>query len=393
MTDLSSLPSMTRPGFHPECRHYSGYKPCPKGGDHCDQCGPEDLRGTEILIIKLGAMGDALRSKCLLTGLKRRWPQSWITWLTHPGSEAIVGDPLVDEVRVLNTEGVLALEGRRFDVLLCLDKDAAALALARKLNAELKLGYAPTAHNTVDVWNKGAEYALRLGLSNEAKYRENRLSHQRILYRMAEMEYDNDEYGLSVGDSSRIAADSLFAKLKVPANRPVIGINTGCGPVFETKAWTVEGFVQLINSLGAAGDVSLVLLGGRLEEPLHCELMTACGNLTGKTLFDSGNFNSLEDFFAIVGKCDVVLSSDSLAMHVAIALKKHVVAFFGPTCEQEIDLFGRGEKIVTDYGCSPCYLKRCDVRPSCMQAMTAESVEAAVRRVLASRQPVERTGT
>ncbi len=384
---------MPRPGFHPECRHYTGYKPCPKGGDDCDACGPEDMRGTEILVIKLGAMGDALRSKCLLPGLKRRWPRSWIVWLTNPGSEAIVRDPMVDEIRVLNAEGLLALEGRRFDALFCLDKDAAALSLSRRIDAAAKFGYAPTAHNTVDVWNQGSEHALRMGLSNEFKYRRNELTHQRILYRMAELEYEGDGYGLSIPDASRAAAGAMFERFGLPPGRPVIGINTGCGPVFETKAWTVEGFASLLKSMGGAGDASLVLLGGRQEEALHRELMAACGELAGRTVFDSGNFNSLEDFFAIVDRCDAVLSSDSLAMHVAIALKKRVVAFFGPTCEQEIDLFGRGEKIVTDFECSPCYLKTCDVRPSCMQSMKAQDVEDALRRALAGRQPAGRTGT
>ena len=131
------------PGFHPDCRHYTGYKPCPKGGDDCEMCTPQDARGTEILIIKIGAMGDALRTKCLLPGLKKRHPHSWITWLTAPGSESIVRDPRVDEIRTLTAEGVLALEGRRYDFLLCLDKEPGALAVARKLEAGRKLGYAP----------------------------------------------------------------------------------------------------------------------------------------------------------------------------------------------------------------------------------------------------------
>ena len=69
-------------------------------------------------------------------------------------------------------------------------------------------------------------------------------------------------------------------------------------------------------------------------------------------------------------------------MHIAIALKKHVVAFFGPTCEQEIDLYGRGEKIVTDYSCSPCYLKKCNIDPTCMEAMKSSTVINAIIRQL-----------
>ena len=223
-----------------------------------------------------------------------------------------------------------------------------------------------------------------MGLSDDFKFFRNRLTHQQILGRMAELEDEPGEYDLTISDSARARARQTFDRLGLPAGRPVVGINTGCGPVFETKAWTESGFTELIRSLGEDGRVSVLLLGGTREAELHERLTDVCGDLTGRTVFDAGTDNPLEDFFALVDVCGVVVSTDSLAMHVGIALKKRVVAFFGPTCEQEIDLFGRGEKIVTDYDCSPCYLKTCDVRPSCMQALSAETVEAAVRRQLAA---------
>ena len=106
------------------------------------------------------------------------------------------------------------------------------------------------------------------------------------------------------------------------------------------------------------------------------------GDAAGRFVFDGGNDNSLECFFGLVEKVAVLLSADSLAMHVAIALKRPVVAWFGPTCEQEIDLFGRGEKIVTDFACSPCYLKVCPKPVTCMEAMGSDVVWAATERVL-----------
>lgn len=364
-----------------DCRFYSGYKPCGRFNG-CPECPHYEPRGVEVLIIKLGAMGDALRTKCLLPGLKRLHPHSWITWLTERGSEPLVRDPLVDEVRTLTPGGLLALEGRHFDILLCLDKDAEAVALARKLNASRKLGYAPTAGNKATIWNPGALHALRLGLSDDLKFHQNKHTHPEILYQIAEMPYQGDEYGLSVPTHAREQARNLLARRGVPENTRIIGLNTGCGPVFETKAWTPEGYSQLIANLGRHPGMTMILLGGPREEELHRELMHRAADLAGIRVFDTGNHNSLEVFFGLVDECAVLLSADSLAMHVGIALKKQVVAFFGPTCHQEVDLFGRGEMIVTDFQCSPCYLKRCDVRPSCMQAMRPAEVEAAILRAL-----------
>jgi heptosyltransferase-2 len=62
---------------------------------------------------------------------------------------------------------------------------------------------------------------------------------------------------------------------------------------------------------------------------------------------------------------DLVFSGDSLGMHMAIGLKKWVVAWFGPSCEQEIDLYGRGRKIMTKAPCSPCWRRVCEKPVMC----------------------------
>ncbi len=69
-----------------------------------------------------------------------------------------------------------------------------------------------------------------------------------------------------------------------------------------------------------------------------------------------------------------MVTGDTTALHLAIGLKKKVVALFGPTCAQEIELYGRGEKILSPVSCAPCYRRKCDIAPNCMEAITAEEV-------------------
>jgi len=78
----------------------------------------------------------------------------------------------------------------------------------------------------------------------------------------------------------------------------------------------------------------------------------------------------------------VVVTGDSLGMHLAIAEKRPVVALFGPTCPQEIELYGRGEVITATSHCAPCYRADCSRNPTCMQAIEPGPVVAAVKRWL-----------
>ncbi|NUM75056.1 hypothetical protein HUU40_11905, partial [candidate division KSB1 bacterium] len=77
---------------------------------------------------------------------------------------------------------------------------------------------------------------------------------------------------------------------------------------------------------------------------------------------------------------DIVVSGDSLGMHIAIGLKKYVVAWFGLSCAAEIDLYDRGVKIIRDLPCAPCWKKVCDMPhgPICVTEFRPEWLVEAV---------------
>jgi len=136
----------------------------------------------------------------------------------------------------------------------------------------------------------------------------------------------------------------------IQVGAPVVGINPGTGGVFANKAWREEGYVELIGRLRKADPrVQVVLLGGPEERAALERLASAAG---GERVFYPGCDLPLGPFAGMIERCAVVVSGDTLAMHLALAVGSRSVAIFGPTCEQEIDMFGRGEKIVTTIGCA-----------------------------------------
>src|SRR5690606_3379040 len=119
------------------------------------------------------------------------------------------------------------------------------------------------------------------------------------------------------------------------------------------------------------------------ERELNAQLLR---DAPPNSLIDTGCDNSLEDFLGLIELCDAVVTSDSLAMHLAIARKKQVIALMGSTSISEIDLYGRGEILSASFDCSPCYRKSCEKRPSCMDALDPNSVLQSILRSL--QQPV-----
>jgi len=68
-------------------------------------------------------------------------------------------------------------------------------------------------------------------------------------------------------------------------------------------------------------------------------------------------------------------------MHLAIALKKYVIAWFGLSCWSEIDLFDRGEKLIPHgLECSPCWKKKCPYNLECIQMIDLKKIEDLVKK-------------
>ncbi len=73
---------------------------------------------------------------------------------------------------------------------------------------------------------------------------------------------------------------------------------------------------------------------------------------------------------------------DSLGMHMAIGLGKWVVAWFGPSCAAEIDLYDRGQKIMARVGCAPCWKRSCQQPVMCYDRVDYSEVANALARGL-----------
>jgi ADP-heptose:LPS heptosyltransferase len=68
-------------------------------------------------------------------------------------------------------------------------------------------------------------------------------------------------------------------------------------------------------------------------------------------------------------------------MHLAIALKRKAVVLFGPTCPQEIELYGRGSRMFKGISCSPCYKQTCpDAR--CMKEISPLEVFEEIKKLV-----------
>jgi heptosyltransferase-2 len=328
--------------------------------------------GKRILIIKLAAMGDVLRTTPLLRGLRTKDPDCEITWITESNTIPMLERiPEIDRLLPFTCETVLQLEQETFDEVYCFDKEPKATALAMKINAGRRVGFGMSALGKTIPLNKESEYTYQLGIDDSLKFKINKKTYPELIFECSDLPYETPQEYILPDLSLEI--EEAKARLSAGGVMPgdlKIGLNTGSGDVFATKKWTETGYVQLANRLVDELGAKVLLLGGPAEVTRNQRIAAAVRH----PLINTGNDNPIRKFAGIVGNCHLVVTGDTLAMHIAIGLKVPVLTLLGSTCHQEIELYGRGSKIISDFECSPCYLSTCPKQITCMDAVSADYV-------------------
>lgn len=364
---------------HYDCRYFLGHKPCTFRRE-CNGCPHYAPFGRRILVLKLAAMGDVLRTTPLLRGLRQANPGCHITWLTEPNVLPMLrGIAEIDRLLPYTCETVLQVENEAFDEFYCFDKEPKATALAMKIRAGRKVGFGMSEFGNVMPFNKESEYTFGLGINDPLKFRVNTKTYPELIFECAGLPYPNPQEYILPDFSAEIAeARAYLEGLGVRATDLKVGLNTGAGDIFATKKWTEEGYVHLANRLVEEFGAKVLLLGGPGEVERNARIAAAASH----PLVNTGTNNPIRRFTGIVGNCDLMVTGDTLALHIAIGLKVPIVVMLGPTCHQEIELYGRGAKIVSDFGCSPCYLSICPKEVTCMDATPADLVFDAVAKLI-----------
>jgi heptosyltransferase II len=367
-----------------QCRHFSGYKPCGKNAVCDSSCSSKDIPQTRILVVHLEALGAVLRSTSLLIPLKRKFPSSHITWVTKkPAQSLLENNPYIDQVLTIDTEDLLRLSTFDFDFGFCIDKSQVASGIMKQINVDAVFGFTTDSRSAAIVpATPAADQLWQLGLDNNKKFFENQLPETQLVTEALELEYKRDPYLYFMTEVEL----SRVSKLRRIWGSPIIGLNTGCSSVISAKKLTVERHRELIAKLKPFGKI--VLLGGGPEDDERNRKIAE-----GLDVIQTPCLSGLRDGMISAAACDIIVTGDSLGMHMGIALQKWIVAWFGPTCEQEIDLYGRGVKLKTPAACSPCWSRTCSKDPMCYDLVAPEDLKRGVLKGLnwltsSSKQPI-----
>ena len=376
MTNIAGIPLIKE-----DCRRIAWDRPCrphKERGQTCGACPDYAPTGKRIVIVKLDALGDVLRTTCVLEGLREKFEDAHITWIAREEAMPILQDnPCIDRILPYGTDALTVLLTERFDIVFNPDAAPASAALASLVKARVKKGIFLDENGRLRPASKVAQEWMLMGMRDDLK-KANKATYQEIVLGMLNLRPRSREIILSLADEERERAKAVMRGKGLRRGRLLLGVNTGGGKKWELKQWSISNCVNFIQIAHKELKATIALFGGSSERERNMEIIRR----SKVPVVDTGCDNTLREFFALLDTCGAIVTSDSLGLHAALALKKKVVALFGPTSAAEIDMYGRGKKVVADVDCRACYLPRCDKPHTCMDSIKPEDVLSALKSLL-----------
>ena len=335
-----------------------------------------------ILVIRLGALGDVVRTRFAFAGLRALYPRARIDWLIEDralaGLEAIAGlDGVVEvsrrELRLARpwaglgrlADLVRELRARRYDLAVdfhCILKSA---LLARAARIPMRVGYAAPHAREGSAWL--LTHAVRLEPDHVSRFERNAAL---VRFLGGEVPAEPPALELPAEPAPELAA--------LPAE--LIVVHPGTSPTTLYKRWEPARYAEVARALYAQrGIASLVTWGPVAGEREAAEAVVAGA---GDAAHLAPPTKSIAHLLALLRGARLFVGSDSGPMHMASLAGLPVVGVFGPTDPIENAPFpGLPHRLVRrDVGCNPCR-DGCPVR-SCMAAVSADDVVKAALELL-----------
>lgn len=369
----------------PKCKKYSGYKPC-KPYYNCLESGcaeeNECAMGKKILIISLDALGNVLANTPLLYALKRKYPVSTIHWMTMPNAEKILfNNKYIDELFLWDEESRMIARNIEYDIVLNGDKSLYACAFANETKSKIKLGFVLNEDGKIIPANDAAMYSYILGIDDQKKFRENTKTGVEIINDVFELEYKRDRYVFEFSDEEKEYIAGYKKSIKFNDNKVYVGFNTGCSELFPNKKMTVEQHIYIIKKILKNKNIIVMLLGGREDTLRNKQIHKSFSKELRKRIINTPSTEGIRRGACYMSVPDIVVSGDSFGMHLAIALKKYVVAWFGLSCQAEIELYDYGVKLYPkDLKCSPCWKRVCPYNLECIEMIDLDRIVETINK-------------
>jgi heptosyltransferase I len=356
------------------------------------------VKRDKLLILRLSAVGDVLRTLPAVKALKEHFPSSHITWVVEDQAKTLLeSQPEIDRVilfprkrwesGIKSPKGIWRTIGEvvRFILDLRKEKYGAVFDFHGILKSGLlsylsgspkRIGFGR--HFTKEGNFLFSNIRVRLPQKRISRYQRNL-----ALLRGIGLELEAIEHRLHIPPGDREYVDSFFSAVPGQLRRPLIAIHPGTSSKTPYKRWAADRYAELADRLIRDLNATVILTWGPEEREWAEEIR---GTMKEPSML-SPRTETLTQLGEVFRRCDLYIGGDTGPMHIASLVGTAVVVIYGPTDPVVNEPLGRYGKVRKAVGCNPCRKRSCQ-ELRCLKAVTPEAVLKAAKEVLSAAPPV-----
>lgn len=326
-----------------------------------------------IAIIRLSSLGDIIHTLPAFHSLRRHFPDAKISWIAEPAGAALLKSfPSIDQILVFDLKSPRGLPAkflalirflrrwrRQFDLVIDFQGLLKSAGLTFLLRG-IRFGFG--ARNAREPL-AALFYSRRAGHFPEERHVILKNMH---LLSLAGISDDTLEYPSRPGGPSESLNGFLMQNHLDDKNWIILNVGGG----WPSKILSEGQWLQI--AVGLKVDHQVVMLWGNEKER---ETAAAVSRQAGVLIAPFMDFN---DLICFIARAPLIVSGDTLALHVADMVRTPAVGIFGPSSPwRNGPLFPGSRVVFRRLGCSFCYRRQCDTMKCLRDIATEDIIEAA----------------
>lgn len=340
-------------------------------------------------MLRLGAVGDVVRTLPAASALRRAYPDAHLAWLVEPASASVLEtQPWLDEVLVF-PRAALRSALRRGRLPTAASRSRAFLAELRGRGFDLVVDFHSILKSGLLSALSGAgrrvAYARPFGRELAWLFATDRARlHPRKISRFERNDALVRFLGVTEPGAARPLALEAEAVRRVerelgPGLAPV-AIHPGTSDATPHKRWTPSGYGAVARALrDEAGRRSVVTVGPARDDREFADAVVKASDGAAAIAPETPGLGDLAALFA---RSALYVGGDTGPMHLASLVGTPVVQILGPTDPVENAPWRRtpSRTVRVEVGCNPC--RRGCAAATCMRVVTPAAVVRAARGLL-----------
>lgn len=327
----------------------------------------------KILILKPSSLGDIVHALPVLRLLRLNLPEAEIYWWVDKRfSDILLNDK--------DLNGVLVFDRNNWRNFTFLESFFKNLNFSRKVNFDLIIDLQGLLRSGIFGWLSNGGVFIGVDQAREGANAFYDISIQRptpdshaVIWYLQILRVLNIpvHFNFEWLPENETAQDSIFKKWNFD-KRKYIAICPGAR--WKNKRLPKEYYIEVVRRLAEMEkELDFVVVGGKECSEIAEEMKSVIGN----RCINTANKTTIREMIEIVRRADFFISNDTGPLHIAAALKKPLLSFFGPTSPERTGPFGFIDGVLqVDLPCVPCLRRKCynRVEMECLKSLTPEII-------------------